>query len=126
MIAVVSRFRVANGMEGDVARAFQQRPRGVEAAPGFLWLEVFVDASDPTVFYLVTRWTDEGAYRTWHDSPAHRESHALIPKGLKLDAEWTQLYQLARINGATGSTLTDVVADATLLFAAFAQGSSEL
>jgi signal transduction histidine kinase/heme-degrading monooxygenase HmoA len=123
MVAVVSRFRVANGMQADVAQAFRDRPREVERAPGFLWLEVFVDSSDPTVYYLVTRWTNLESFEQWHRSPAHRESHALIPKGLKLDPAWTQVYRLARLNETTGTMLTDMVADATLLFGDYADQS---
>lgn len=123
MVVALSRFRVANGMEGDVARAFRERPRAVEQAPGFLWLEVLVDRADPAVFYLVTRWTDVESFRRWHDSPAHRESHALIPKGLKLDASWTQVLQLDRLDAVTGSPLTDAIADATLLVGAYAESS---
>lgn len=126
MVAVISRFRVANGMEADVARAFQQRPRAVEEASGFLWLEVFVDRADPAVFYLVTRWTDLESYERWHASPAHRDSHAFIPKGLKLAAEWTRLFTLTRVDGATGSPLVEAVADATLLIADVARQSTEI
>jgi signal transduction histidine kinase len=126
MVVVLSRFRVANAMQADVARAFRDRPRAVEQAPGFLWLEVFVDTSDPALFYLLTRWTDMQAYQTWHHSPAHRESHALIPKGLKLDPAWTQIYQLERIEGTLGPPLTEAVADATLLFGTFAADAVDI
>ena len=122
MVIVISRFRVANGMEAAVERAFRERPRAVEQIPGFLWLEVCVDAADPTLFHLVTRWTDLEAFECWHGSPAHRESHDLIPDGLKLDATWTRLDRLVRIDGATGPPLTEAVADATLLFGAYAAG----
>lgn len=91
MILAVSRFKVANGLEGHVARAFVNRPRLVENAEGFLGLEVFTDRSDTTVFYLATRWTTESAFRLWHSSEAHRASHKGIPKGLKLDPAFTQL-----------------------------------
>jgi signal transduction histidine kinase/heme-degrading monooxygenase HmoA len=123
MVVVLSRFRVANGMQAEVARAFRERPRAVERAPGFLWLEVFVDAADPALFYLLTRWTDLTSFEAWHGSPAHRESHALIPDGLKLDPTWTKLYSLVRVDGTTGPTLTEAVGDATLLFGAYAAGS---
>jgi signal transduction histidine kinase len=126
MVAVISRFRVANGKEADVARAFRERPRAVEGASGFLWLEVFVDRADPAIFYLVTRWTDLDSYERWHASPAHRDSHALIPKGLKLAAEWTRLVTLTRVDGATGSPLLDSIADAMLLFADVALQSTEV
>ena len=46
MVVALSRFKVANGLEADVARAFRERPRAVEQTPGFLWLEVFVDGRD--------------------------------------------------------------------------------
>jgi signal transduction histidine kinase/heme-degrading monooxygenase HmoA len=126
MVAVISRFRVANAREADVARAFQQRPRAVEEASGFLWLEVFVDRDDPAVFYLVTRWTDLDSYERWHASPAHRESHAFIPKGLKLSAEWTRLFTLVRVEGATGLPVVEAVSDATLLFGDVVLQSTEL
>jgi signal transduction histidine kinase/heme-degrading monooxygenase HmoA len=120
MVVVMSQFRVANGLEADVVRAFRQRPHAVEQAPGFLWLEVFVDAGDRAVFYLVTRWTDMQSYESWHGSPAHRDSHGFIPKGLKLDPAWTKIYRLERLEGTIGPPLTEAVADATLLFGTFA------
>jgi heme-degrading monooxygenase HmoA len=91
MILALSRFKVANGLEDSVTRAFLDRPRLVEQAQGFLGLEVFIDSSDPSVFYLSTRWSTESAFRQWHSSEAHHASHKGIPKGLKLDAEFTQL-----------------------------------
>jgi heme oxygenase (mycobilin-producing) len=91
MIVALSRFKVANGLEESVARAFLNRPRLVEKAEGFLSLEVFTDSKDPSVFYLSTRWTTESAFRQWHASEAHHASHLGIPKGLKLDPAFTQL-----------------------------------
>ena len=91
MILALSRFKVANGLEESVARAFQNRPRLVERAEGFLGLEVFTDSSDASVFYLSTRWTNESAFRRWHASEEHHASHKGIPKGLKLDPAFTQL-----------------------------------
>ena len=91
MILAMSRFRVANGLEQAVTEAFHNRPRLVEHAPGFLGLEVFHESNDPTVFVLLTRWTDVSSFRLWHASDAHDLSHAGIPRGLKLDAAYTQL-----------------------------------
>ena len=126
MIVALSRFKVANGLEADVARAFRERPRAVESAPGFLWLEVFVDRTDPSIFYLVTRWTDFESFETWHGSPAHRESHALIPKGLKLDPTWTQVLHLVRLDGTMGSPLTEALADEALLLGSYAAMSEQV
>ncbi len=115
MVVVLSRFKVANGREADVAEAFRRRPRAVEQAAGFLWLEVFTDHADPAVFYLLTRWADRQSFDDWHGSAAHRESHAFIPRGLKLDPEWTHVFTLDRIDTTTGTALTDAIVDATRL-----------
>ncbi len=91
MIVAVSRFRVANGLEAEVRRAFEARPRLVDAAPGFLGLEVFTGVGDPGLFVVETRWIDEASFRAWHASEAHTRSHAGIPQGLKLDPSATEL-----------------------------------
>jgi signal transduction histidine kinase/heme-degrading monooxygenase HmoA len=123
MFAAISRFRVANGMDSSVAEAFRNRPRAVDAVPGFLGLDVFTAADDPSVFYLYTRWTDRESFDRWHHSDAHRESHALIPKGLKLDPAWTQITGMERIDGVIGSPLAEAVEDATLLATRVAEQS---
>src|ERR1700689_2967773 len=91
MITVMSRFRVRNGLEAEVRLSFVNRPRLVENAPGFRGLEVMTDAADPTVFLLLTRWTDEASFKTWHCSDAHHQSHRFMPRGLKLDPSFTSL-----------------------------------
>lgn len=72
-------------------RAFLNRPRLVEKAAGFCGLSVLTDAIDPSVFLLLTRWTDADSFRAWHRSDRHHHSHELIPHGLKLDATFTAL-----------------------------------
>jgi diguanylate cyclase (GGDEF)-like protein len=78
-------------MEKDVCRAFLNRPRLVEKAPGFCGLDVATEAADPSVFLLLTRWIDEESFQAWHRSEGHRHSHAMMPRGLKLDASFTSL-----------------------------------
>lgn len=107
MVTVISRFRVRNGLEGEVRRAFLERPRRVEGERGFCGLEVLTDASDPSVFVLLTRWTSEPAFRAWHHSDAHHRSHEMIPQGLKLDASFTQLVVGERIEDAGGARNLD-------------------
>jgi heme-degrading monooxygenase HmoA len=97
MIIAMSRFRVANHREQDVRQAFLDRPRYVDDQAGFLGLEVFQDQADAAVFYLVTRWSDVSSFRTWHSSQEHKRSHALMPKGLKLDSAFTELRILERV-----------------------------
>jgi len=91
LVTVISRFRVRNGLEEEVRRAFLNRPRLVERTPGFCGMNVLTDATDPSVFLLLTRWTDADSFRAWHRSEEHHHSHELIPRGLKLDASFTTL-----------------------------------
>ena len=99
MILVISRFRVVNEMEADVARAFRERPHLVDDQPGFLGMEVFTGPNDPAMFHLVTRWTDVESYHLWHHGEQHRLSHKGIPKGLKLDPAFTSLQILDKLAG---------------------------
>ncbi len=118
MILAISRFRVANGREAGVARAFAARPRRVDREPGFLGIEIFTAAADPTVFHLVTRWTDVDSFRRWHASDAHHESHRGIPSGVKLDPAFTELVVLERLAASDPATLLEqVVADGAPMIA---------
>lgn len=115
MILALSRFRVKSGHEAEVRAAFVNRPRRVESVAGFLGLEVYVDERTPSAFLLLTRWTDVAAFRGWHASPEHHASHALMPKGLKLDPAGTELIQASRIELATaGGREAELLADLTL------------
>ncbi len=118
MILAVSRFRIKNGMEMAVAQAFLDRPHLVDDAPGFLGLEVFTDTADPSVFYLVTRWTDGLSFDAWHRSESHHRSHKWIPRGLRLDASFTQVTILERLPRPTPAP-EDLLMDSAPLLAAF-------
>ena len=87
----LSRFRVRNDMAGEVARAFRERPHLVDDAPGFVRMDVLTPAEDGKEFWLLTYWSDEASFRAWHSSHLYRDSHAGIPKGLKLDPSATEL-----------------------------------
>ena len=102
VVTVISRFRVRNGLEGEVRRAFFNRPRWVEKAPGFCGLDVLTEEGDSSVFLLLTRWTDEESFQAWHRGEAHHQSHELIPRGLKLDASFTSLTIGNRIEDPVG------------------------
>lgn len=118
MILAVSRFRVVNGTEPEVRRAFEQRPRLVDDVPGFLGMETFTDSKDPSVFVLVTRWANAATFHVWHGSDAHGRSHALIPSGLKLDPAFTRVEVLERLDDPAGEAALEVfAADATTLVA---------
>lgn len=126
MVVALSRFKVANGREGDVRDAFLNRPGLVENAPGFLGLEVFTDAADPSLFYLITRWTDPDSFRRWHAGPDHHRAHQGIPKGLKLDPSFTQLLTLDRISGPGTYMPADGVRDSAFLISEFLHRSASV
>jgi heme-degrading monooxygenase HmoA len=98
----MSRFRVLHHREQDVRQAFLNRPGLVDGQAGFLGLEVFQDHTDCAVFYLVTRWSDVPAFQSWHSSHAHKASHEMMPKGLKLDSAFTELRILDRVEAERG------------------------
>ena len=122
MILAMSRFKVANGMEGAVAEAVANRPGLVDEWVGFLGLETFTDITNPSVFHLMTRWTDRASFHAWHHSADHRASHRGMPKGLRLDPSYTELVELERVPrpGALDAT---GVSDASAALAAYFERS---
>lgn len=84
MFVALSRFVVRNGMEDDVRAAFEERPHLVDLAPGFIRMEVLRPRERSEEFWLMTWWKDEASFDAWHKSHAYKDSHAGIPRGLKL------------------------------------------
>lgn len=124
MILAISRFRIANEMEGEVTEAFLQRPRLVNTVPGLLGRETFTDPNDPSIFFLVTRWTDEGSFQNWHKNPNHDAAHRFIPQGLKLESSFTLVTLMDRLPGAADQTLMETsVMDAAPFLARFLSSS---
>lgn len=80
----LSRFVIANDMREEVREAFLNRPHLVEDAPGFVSMDVVSPVDNPDEIWLITYWTDEDSYRTWHRGHVYKASHKGIPKGLKL------------------------------------------
>jgi heme oxygenase (mycobilin-producing) len=81
---VISKFTVANGMIALVKESFRNRPHKVDDADGFRRMEVISPMDDLNEIWLITFWRDEASFTTWHHSHLYRESHAGIPRGLKL------------------------------------------
>lgn len=84
MFIALSQFTVMPGMGDEVLNAFLSRPHLVDNAPGYKKMEVLRPQNNPDEFWLMTWWEDERSYSDWHHSHAYRESHNLMPKGLKL------------------------------------------
>ncbi|CCQ74735.1 antibiotic biosynthesis monooxygenase [Magnetospira sp. QH-2] len=91
MHIVISRFEVANGLEAEVKKAFRERPHMVDGAPGFIRIDVVSPLDNPAEIQLITFWEDEASYETWYHSHAYSDSHAGIPKGLKLNPKKTKI-----------------------------------
>ncbi len=83
-VGVLSRFVVGNDMDAEIKQAFILRPHIVDNAAGFLRMDVLSPEDMPKEIWLMTYWVDIESYRTWHKSHAYHESHAGIPKGLRL------------------------------------------
>lgn len=84
MFVAISKFTIANDMAADVKAAFRNRPHTVENAAGFVRLDVLSPEADPQEIWLITYWHDRSSFETWHHSHLYHDSHAGIPKGLKL------------------------------------------
>ena len=84
MFVAMSRFCIANDMATAVHEAFRNRPHLADEAPGFVRMDVISTKGCPEEIRLITFWTDEESYRAWHRGHVYHESHAGIPKGLKL------------------------------------------
>jgi len=84
MFVALSRFTIRNAMAAEVRLAFRDRPHLVDKAHWFIGMQVMSPLENSEEIWLVTHWVDENSYRTWHKSHSYHESHAGIPKGLKL------------------------------------------
>ncbi|AKD04915.1 antibiotic biosynthesis monooxygenase [Pontibacter korlensis] len=90
MFIAVSTFTIANDMAPEVREAFINRPHFVDSAQGFVKLQVLIPQDNPDQIYLMTYWEDEDSYKTWYKNHM-KESHAGIPKGLKLVPNSTKI-----------------------------------
>jgi heme oxygenase (mycobilin-producing) len=84
MFVALSKFTVANDMDAAVKQAFRERPHEVDSTPGFIKLDVISPEVDPKEIWLITYWENRNSFESWHNSHSYRDSHAGIPKGLKL------------------------------------------
>jgi len=91
MFVALSRFTIRNDMARQVRDAFIARPHLVDTAQGFLGMQVMSPVENEAEIWLVTRWTDEQSYHTWHKSHSYHDSHKGIPKGLKLVPNSTEI-----------------------------------
>ncbi len=82
MYISVSRLRVEPADASRLVGAFRDRAHLVDAADGFVDLEVWQSDRDAGELLMVSRWRDRDAFRAYMRSDAHRVSHARIPPDL--------------------------------------------
>ena len=92
MFVVVSKFTVNNrdNMTLAVKTAFRERPRLVESAPGFVRLDVLSPLENPDEIWLITYWTEKASFQEWRTNH-YKEAHSLIPEGLSLISDRTEM-----------------------------------
>ena len=66
---VFARFHARPGNEGAVAEAILENLPPTRAEPGCLGIQIYRSIRDPRLFFIYSRWVDEGAF----------ETHAILP-----------------------------------------------
>ncbi|MGN7610555.1 antibiotic biosynthesis monooxygenase family protein [Magnetococcales bacterium HHB-1] len=97
MHVVISCFKIVNELHEEVLKAFINRPGMVDQVPGFIRMDVLQKHDDPDQFWLYTVWQDKESFEMWHKSHAYQQAHQDMPKGLKLDSEFTQIQHFKHI-----------------------------
>jgi len=90
----MSRLRVASDRAPELVAAFRDRAHLVEAADGFIGLEVWQNDRDAGELIMVSHWTDRHSFRTYMKSDAHRISHGRVAPDLKSDIKLQALEHL--------------------------------
>jgi len=60
----------------ELARRFAARAGAVDGQQGFEGFELLRPTDERTQWLVVTRWSDEAAFRAWVESPAFSHGHA--------------------------------------------------
>jgi heme-degrading monooxygenase HmoA len=94
MYVSMSRLRVAASESGALVDAFRRRAHLVDAAPGFIDLEVWRSDRDPEEVLMVSRWTDRASFTAYMRSDEHEVSHARIDPALQAAIKLERLEHL--------------------------------
>ena len=94
MYVSLSRLRVASARADDLVEAFRGRARLVEAAEGFVDLEVWRSDRDGDELVMVSRWRDRTSFQRYMKSEAHAISHGRIPPDLQREIKLERLEHL--------------------------------
>ena len=94
MYVSMSRLRVPADRAEQLVQAFHARVRLVDAADGFVDLQVWQSDRDEGELIMVSRWRDRDAFKAYMRSPAHRVSHDRIDPDLQAAIKLEQLEHL--------------------------------
>jgi heme-degrading monooxygenase HmoA len=83
MYVSLSRLRVPEDGAPDLIGAFRARAHLVDAADGFVDLQVWQSDREPGEILMVSRWRDRAAFTAYMKSEAHATSHDRIDPGLQ-------------------------------------------
>jgi heme-degrading monooxygenase HmoA len=78
----LSRLRVEESRAGELVAAFRRRAHLVDAADGFVDLQVWQSDRDTGEIVMVSRWRDRAAFTAYMRSEEHRVSHDRIDRDL--------------------------------------------
>lgn len=90
----MSHLRVEPERAAELVEAFHGRIGLVDAADGFVDLEVWQADRDPGELIMVSRWRDREAFKAYMKSADHRRSHERIDPGLQAAIKLTALGHL--------------------------------
>lgn len=86
MFISINHIPVKAGREADFEKRFRERDRSVEKQPGFHSLDVLKPGSRMIMgsapescgneYQVLTRWTDEAAFKSWIGSDSFKQSHS--------------------------------------------------
>jgi heme-degrading monooxygenase HmoA len=94
MYVSMSRLRVPPERAQSLVTAFRNRVRLVDAADGFVDLQVWQSDRDEGELIMVSRWRDRDAFKAYMRSAEHRVSHDRIDPELQAAIKLERLEHL--------------------------------
>lgn len=83
MYVSMSRLKIEPARAPELVAAFNRRLHQVDAAAGFVDLQVWQSDRDAGEILMVSRWADRASFKSYMRSDAHAASHDRIPPELQ-------------------------------------------
>jgi heme-degrading monooxygenase HmoA len=94
MYVSMSRLRIAEDRAPELVAAFRRRIGLVDAADGFVDLQVWQSDREPGEILMVSRWRDRAAFTAYMRSAEHQVSHDRIDPALQAAIKLERLEHL--------------------------------